>query len=252
MVWLIAAAANLIVGALVGLTGVAGFLLPIVYTGPLELGVAEGLALSFAAFIVSGTLGSVNYWKAGNLDAAFGLRLSAGSLAGAILGVKLNLIIPEELVKTLLYVVVLLSGISILLRRESGAGETDRAAKAWSISDHLIPTLLLGFVTGAICSLSGAGGPVLVMPLLVVLGIPVRTAVGVALFNSIFIGIPACIGYMMQCSLIRIFPILAIALVFHAIGVTFGSKNAVRINQTVLKKGIAVFSILVALWKLFL
>ncbi len=262
--WLITAASNLIVGALVGLTGVAGFLLPIVYTGPLGMEVTEGLALSFAAFIISGALGSRNYQKAGNLDVPFGLRLSAGSLAGAVLGVKLNLIIPENLVKILLYVVVLLSGISILLRKErteSGSGEAGKRqiqpaepseAESRSIADHLLPTLLFGFVTGAICSLSGAGGPVLVMPLLVVLGIPIRTAVGVALFNSVFIGIPACIGYMMQCSMAELFPVLAAALVFHAAGVTFGSRNAVRINQSVLKKGIAVFSILVAIWKLFL
>ena len=54
--WMIVMAANLVVGAFVGLTGVAGFLLPIVYTGPLGMGVTEGLALSFAAFIVSGGL----------------------------------------------------------------------------------------------------------------------------------------------------------------------------------------------------
>ena len=106
--WLIVVAANLVVGAFVGLTGVAGFLLPIVYTGPLAMGVTEGLALSFAAFIVSGALGSVNYKKAGNLDIPFGIRLSIGSLAGAILGVKLNLVIPESVVKVILYVVVLL------------------------------------------------------------------------------------------------------------------------------------------------
>ena len=81
------------------------------------------------------------------------------------------------------------------------------------------------------CSLSGAGGPVLVMPLLVVLGIGIRTAVGVALFNSVFIGIPACIGYMMQCSITDILPVMGAALVFHGIGVVFGSRNAVKINQ---------------------
>ena len=116
--WIIVTAANLVVGALVGLCGVAGFLLPLVYTGPLGMEVTEGLALSFAAFILSGALGSANYRKAGSLDVAFGIRLSIGSLAGAILGVGLNLIIPEAAVKTLLYLVVLLSGISILLRKE--------------------------------------------------------------------------------------------------------------------------------------
>lgn len=246
--WLIVVAANLVVGAFVGLTGVAGFLLPIVYTGPLAMGVTEGLALSFAAFIVSGALGSVNYKKAGNLDIPFGIRLSLGSLVGAVLGVKLNLVIPESTVKVILYVVVLLSGISILLRKDKKEEET----RGYVISEHLAATLVLGFVTGAICSLSGAGGPVLVMPLLVVLGISIRTAVGVALFNSVFIGIPACIGYMMQCDMKAILPVMGAALVFHGIGVIFGSKNAVKINQTLLKKGIAIFSILIAIWKLFL
>ena len=247
--WMIVMAANLVVGAFVGLTGVAGFLLPIVYTGPLGMGVTEGLALSFAAFIVSGALGSVNYNKAGNLDIPFGIRLSLGSLAGAVLGVKLNLIIPESTVKVILYVVVLLSGISILLRKDKSQEESGRA---YVISDHLAATLILGFVTGSVCSLSGAGGPVLVMPLLVVLGIGIRTAVGVALFNSVFIGIPACIGYMMQCSVKDLLPVMAAALVFHGIGVVYGSRNAVKINQILLKKGIAVFSILIAIWKLAL
>ena len=285
--WIIVTAANLVVGALVGLCGVAGFLLPLVYTGPLGMEVTEGLALSFAAFILSGALGSANYRKAGSLDVAFGIRLSIGSLAGAILGVGLNLIIPEAAVKTLLYLVVLLSGISILLRKEKTKatknlpreGETiqegqaakesqaiqegqaakesqavqegQAAPKSSGISSNLPATLGLGFATGAICSMSGAGGPVLVMPLLVVFGIEVRTAVGVALFNSIFIGIPACIGYLSQCSGMKLLPVMAAALISHGIGVTFGSRNAVRINQVLLKKGIGVFSILIALWKLF-
>ena len=249
---------NFGVGGLVGLTGVAGFLLPIVYTGLLQMSVTQGLALSFAAFILSGALGSFNYKKAGNLDVSFGLRLSAGSMAGAVLGVKLNLIIPEEQVKILLYVVVLLSGISILLRKDGKAAETEKKAaagakeKGFRLEEHLVPTLLLGFVTGLICALSGAGGPILVMPLLVVFGTGVRVAVGIALFNSIFIGIPACIGYMSQCDVPALLPVLAAALASHSVGVYLGSKNAVRINQGVLKRGIAVFSILIAVWKLFL
>lgn len=75
------AVSNLVVGAFVGLCGVAGFLLPMVYTGSLGMGVTEALALSFAAFIVSGAIGSVNYFRDGNLDIPFGIRLSIGSLS---------------------------------------------------------------------------------------------------------------------------------------------------------------------------
>ena len=45
-IWLMTAATNLAVGALVGLCGVAGFLLPIFYTAVLGMNVSEGLALS--------------------------------------------------------------------------------------------------------------------------------------------------------------------------------------------------------------
>lgn len=256
MIWLMIAAANLVVGALVGLCGVAGFLLPMFYTASLGMSVSEGLALSFAAFIVSGVLGAFNYKKAGNLNVSFGLKLSIGSLLGAVVGVRLNLIIPENQVKMILYLVVLLSGISILLRQEkirkAGGAGTDvvQEGSRSFIEKNLFLTLMLGFLTGAICSMSGAGGPVLVMPLLVVFGVPVRTAVGVALFNSIFIGIPAVIGYLGQCDIKAILPALLVALAAHAIGVFYGSKNASRINQGVLKKGIAVFSIAIAVCKL--
>ena len=97
--WLILLLANFGVGICVGLTGVAGFLLPIVYTGPLLMGTTQALALSFGAFVIAGILGAYNYSRGGNLDLSFGIKLSLGSLAGAILGVKLNLVIPEEQVK---------------------------------------------------------------------------------------------------------------------------------------------------------
>ncbi len=246
MVWILTGLANLLIGAFVGLCGVAGFLLPMFYTSVLKLDVAESLALSFAAFIVSGILGSVNYQKAGNLDIRFGIRLSMGSIAGAILGVTLNLIIPEEQVKVLLYLVVLLSGISILVRKDP----KEEKKNGFQIHQNLLATFALGFLTGMICSLSGAGGPVLVMPLQVVFGISVRTAVGVALFNSIFIGIPAVAGYLAQCDVNTILPILILALVTHGIGVFYGSKKAVCVNQILLKRGIAIFSVLIAIWKL--
>ena len=250
--WLILLLANLGVGVCVGLTGVAGFLLPIVYTGPLMMGTTQALALSFGAFVIAGVLAALNYGKEGNLDLPFGVKLSAGSLVGAILGVRLNLVIPEEQVKTILYLVVLVSGVSILLRKDGKGEPSGKKKSGYQIKEHLGATLLLGFVTGALCAMSGAGGPVLVMPLLVVLGIPVRMAVGVSLFNMIFISIPAFLGYLSQCFEGSLIPMLGAAFVSHGLGVWAGSLYASCINQVLLKRGIAVFSVLIALWKLFL
>lgn len=74
-------AANFAVGICIGLTGIAGFLLPMFYSGFLGMGSAVSLAYSFSAFLISGILGSVNYKKSGNLDLKTGVYLSAGKLS---------------------------------------------------------------------------------------------------------------------------------------------------------------------------
>ena len=58
MAIIIIAIGNILIGGLVGMTGVAGFLLPILYTAGLGYSTTEGLAFSFLAFIISGWLGS--------------------------------------------------------------------------------------------------------------------------------------------------------------------------------------------------
>ena len=128
---------NLAVGVCIGLTGIAGFLLPMFYTGFLGMPAAEALALSFSAFLISGILGSVTYYKEGNLEIRPAVVLSAGSLLGALAGVRVNLLIPEDVMQIILYVVVLVSGISILLR--SGGKEEKQGDPAALSRGRLVP-----------------------------------------------------------------------------------------------------------------
>ena len=240
ILWIILA--NLVIGALIGLTGVAGFLLPMLYVS-LGYGVQEALALSFFAFFLSGTLGSYNYHRSRQLNLANGMRLGIPSLFGAILGVWLNTRIAEGTVQILLYLVVLLSGISILLRKDRDRGT--------STFPTLPVTILLGFASAVICALSGAGGPVLVMPLLVVLGVSVREAIALALFDSIFIAIPSGIGYLLACDARALLPILALSGLAHAIGVYVASCYSNMVPQPNHTTTLAHPSILLALYKLF-
>ena len=200
--------------------------------------------ISFAAFLISGILGSVNYYKSGNLDLKTAGVLSAGSFVGALAGVKINLLIPADTMKIILYLIVLLSGISILLRKDK-PGNTEKKA-VQSVPFYLV----LGAVTGAVCAASGAGGPVLVMTLL---GIPAYTAVGISLFDSIFSAVPSAAGYLIAAAGNKeVFLLLPVLLVAHGIGVFAGSKNATKSNQTLLKRIVAVASIAIACIKLFL
>ena len=241
---------NLLVGACIGLTGIAGFLLPMFYTGFLGMPAGESLALSFSAFLISGALGSVTYYRQGNLDLKPAVILSAGSLPGALAGVWVNLLIPEDVMRMILYIVVLASGISILLRKD---GKTDGPEKQMTLTGTKAGLFfLLGAATGAVCAASGAGGPVLVMPLLTLIGFPAHTAVGISLFNSVFIALPAAGGYLWSgAENTEMFRLLIPVLIAHGIGVAFGSRNADKIDPVTLKRIVAAGSIAIALIKLF-
>lgn len=273
----IIAVMNLIVGTLVGVSGIAGFLLPIVFTGYLGMDLSLSLALSFISFLTSGIIGSYRYQKQGQMDVRFGVLIGIGSIVGAVLGVKLNFMIPLTTAKLFLYLVVLASGLSILVKKEKGnekaaagtrevgvsgmsgtSGNGTSKASSFASANGAVTGLLankafvlaFGFITGAICSLSGAGGPILVMPILVSLGMPVRIAVGVSLFDSIFIAIPACIGYLAGCTADGLLAMCLVSIICQGIGVFVGASLSGKINVKLLKKAVAVFSIGIALYML--
>ena len=263
----IIAAANMAVGGCIGICGIAGFLLPMLYTGGLGFDVTYALALSFLAFLVSGIIGSFNYYKAGNLDVRMSLKLGIGSLIGAIAGVFLQSMIEKSTAKTILYLVVLFSGASILIRMWNEKRKADSADRgevasndgnsshsdsshSKSIADHMGFLIFLGITTGAICSLSGAGGPVLVMPLLVACGVSARIAVGVALFDSVFIAVPACIGYLSRITWTNVLELLVLIILTHGIGVWLGSRFAGKVPVQGLKIFVAVFSVCIAIYML--
>ncbi len=225
-------------GLFIGWCGVAGFLLPILFVNACGLSVTESLLLSFLCFAISGAIGSWNYHRRGELPLRPALILSAGSLAGGLLGATLGGLLEPETVKVVLYIVVLLSGLAIVLRelrpQKSGGGSFPGTP----------PLLALGFATALLCALSGAGGPVLVMPLLVAMGVPAKTAVGVALLDSVFIALPAIAVYGSRCgALAALLPVLLAAALGHAAGVSVGSVTAAHVPQSLLKRGVAVFSI---------
>lgn len=129
---------NFVVGGCIGLTGNRRISASDVLRRIPGYAVLRVLALSFAAFLISGILGSVNYYKSGNLDLKTASVLSAGSFVGALAGVKINLLIPADTMKIILYLVVLLSGISILLRKDKPGNTEKKQSRAFRFTWYLV------------------------------------------------------------------------------------------------------------------
>lgn len=245
---------NFLVETCAGMTGVAGFLLPMFYAGFLNMDPVEGLALSFAAFMVAGVLGCPAYRKTGDLPFRPCIALLAGSAIGAAAGTGIGLVLPPKVLSVILYLVVLASGISVLVRmradRDRLAQGPAAVAKASRFPSK--PALfVIGVLTAVICAASGAGGPILVIPILMLLGVGARKAVAMAILDSVVIAIPATIGYFAGGDLSpQVWMMLPGAVIASSAGMVVGSMNAHRINARLLKTIVAVGAIGISAVKL--
>lgn len=249
-VLLVVVLANLVVGTLIGISGIAGFLLPMIYVGILKMPIRDAFALSFISFFVGGIIGSYSYWKLGNIDIKFAKILSIGSIFGAIVGVKLNMIVSVETAKIFLYLVVLLSGISILMKKASN--ENTKKSLNINLLENKGFVIAIGFLTAAICSLSGAGGPILVVPILTILGMDLKVAVGVGILNQIVIALPSAIGYLSNSDFKSMIMLIVVSLSAHVIGIIFGANTSNKINIGLLRKTVSIISISSAVYMLSL
>jgi uncharacterized membrane protein YfcA len=108
---------GLAAGFLGGLVGIGGGVL-IVPALVLLLGLsqhlAQGISLAMILFPV-GILGVINYYKNGYVDLRYAGLLAIGFFAGSYLGSKFSLSLPQDTVKKIFAVVMILLSIKLLL-----------------------------------------------------------------------------------------------------------------------------------------
>ena len=165
--------AALLVGALIGCVGIGGVLLPpaLVYLG--GFGFHAAAATSTWAFLFCAVAGTWSYTGRGSIDWRMATWLGAGVVPAAFLGARANAALPEALLMALLAALMVLTGSDALLRgsRSSGGGGRRLGAPA---------LLAIGAFVGFGSALTGTGGAVLLVPVLLVLQVPVLAAVGAA------------------------------------------------------------------------
>ncbi len=210
---------------------------------PLEPGTVAGTAS--AMFIATGIVGSLGYLKSGQLKGNIALKaalvLSLTSVAGAYAGSEINKLLDTATFAIILGIFVLLTGAIILYRQYNELAPNKRLDI--DSPKGLIWMGTVGIAVGLPGGLLGVGGPVLAVPLLVVLGAPMLLSVALAQVQSIFISGMATVGYTLQGAVdwflagILVIPLL--------IGTVAGWYLAQRIKVTKLKVTLAL--VLIAL-----
>ncbi|MFD1514026.1 sulfite exporter TauE/SafE family protein [Halomarina rubra] len=186
----------------VGITAVGpgGIFLTVALYALTDLPSATVVGTVSATFVATGLLGSLSYYRSGELGSDGGREaaavLSVTGLLGALLGVRLNAVVSEAAFGVLLGALVLVTGVLVFYRTRRGVGT--RPAGEDATTPGLVLVGVIGGFVGVSGGLLGVGGPVLAVPLLVVVGMPLLLAVGIAQVQSVFIALFTTVGYVTQ------------------------------------------------------
>jgi uncharacterized protein len=164
------AAVGLIVGIAVGCVGIGGVLLVPVLTLALGIDVKHAIAAALLSYLPSGLIAVTLYARRGSVPWREAWLLCLGALPAAYFGARAASLAPATLLEALIGLLLLAGGV-YALRGARGLAAEPR---------HLTPPLLLGLGggTGFLSALTGAGGAFVLLPILLLLDVPVLSAIG--------------------------------------------------------------------------
>lgn len=227
----------LVVGVLIGGVGVGGVLLvpALKYLGGVPLHVA--IPACMMAYIVTGMVGAIIYARHGTINWPLAVKVCLGALPGAYLGAFLLPFLPALVLELTIGILILASGM-YALRSLADQPESRPPASGFEM-------ITIGIVTGIGSSLTGTGGPLLLIPILIWRKVPVLTAIGLSQAIQVPISLTATLGNFIHAEVsLRLGITLALVL---AVGALLGAKTAHLLPVNLMKKLVAVLLILVGL-----
>ncbi|MFI6522203.1 sulfite exporter TauE/SafE family protein [Spirillospora sp. NPDC050679] len=241
--------ATLIVLALFGLVGGIGItalgpggVLPTVGLFTLtDLSPAEVAGTAIVTHIATGVLATAAYTRSGQLrepgTRRTALVLSAAALVGTPVGVVVNTAVSERAFGLVL--AALVAGAAVLLWHRERRDQRERqSAAATRAHPSVLPVAGVGAGVALVAGIVGVGGPMLTVPLLIVLGLPVLEALAAAQAQSIVIASAGAAGYLVHGSVD--WTLAAVVGAPELLGVLLGWKIAQRLPTRTLKKALIV------------
>jgi len=185
-----------IVGVLIGAVGIGGVLLVPALTLVADISVHQAVPVCTLSFLATGVIGVIVYARHGSIQWPKVFWLCLGAVPAAFLGSISLLSIPAMAVMLLVAGLMIVSGIDALIKvyQSPAQGRAPRQLKP-------VQYIAIGAITGFGSAITGTGGPLILVPILIVLGLPVLTAVGLSQAIQIPIAAFASVGNWMSGNL---------------------------------------------------
>jgi len=219
------------VGVLVGTCGVGGILVIPFLVYVADIGIHTVIPACMAGFIVTAIFANYAYAKRGSIRWDKALYLAIGAAPGAYLGSITVLALSSLVLEVIIASLVISSGLRAFAtskRQPHTTGVERMPNKAM---------ILVRLAVGYGSSLSGTGGPLLLIPTLLFLNFPVMTAVGLSMAIQIPIAPFATLGHLLHGS-IDWHLALPIALGMSS-GVLIGARIAHSISTMTMQRVVA-------------
>ena len=226
-----------VVGCFIGGTGVGGVLLVPYLVFILGVEAPLAVASTMFAYLFSGATATFAYARHGSIRWPMVWAICGGAAPAAFLGSLTVWSVPGEFLLAGIAVLTIFSGVRTL-RPPKGARNDNEDIGA--------PALIsVGGISGFVSALVGAGGAVVVIPLLFAMGAPALLAIGLSQAIQFVIAVTATVGNLAVGKVdFVVGGILAVAMVA---GILLGTRVAHTLPADTLRKIVAIVLTLVGL-----
>ena len=180
---------GLLTGTLIGTVGVGGILLTplLTFFVGTELHIAQ--ATSSFSFLFTGVMGTFIYARQKSIPWSPVAWISVGIIPATVFGAKINTLLPSQVLVLILAALIIFSGFNAFSKTNSNSRRNKKMNK--------IALVAIGAGVGFGSSLTGTGGPVLLVPTLLLFGFPALAAVGISQVIQLPVAVFATLGFLM-------------------------------------------------------
>lgn len=228
---------SLLVGFLCGTTSIGGILLIPAMALCSDLGLRGAMGTTLFSFVAPSIVATWLHWRHGTIDWRVALPLALGAAFFGSFGALAKEHLGVSFLGALLAVLIIIAGLNVLFPLR--AGRLDVAGRPQTTQRIFLFTL--GAAVSFMAGLTGAGGPVLTVPIMIGTGFSPLLAVAVAQPFQVIAAVSGSVGNVLLGAVD--YGLAFVAAVTQIIGIATGIRMANRLNTERLKKLIALMCI---------
>jgi uncharacterized membrane protein YfcA len=243
----------LLIGLSLGVLGGGGSILTIpVLHHVMGYPMRSAVPMSLVVVGVTGAVGALRHWRQGFVQLRTAMGLGIPAILGAVVGADLGPRVSDDIRLTVFAVVMLGAAFTMYrgtrVRQLTVHPEEARSSRPDELH-HPVIVALIGAGVGLLTGFAGVGGGFLYVPVLSVLvGLPMRQAIGTSLVLIVLSCAAGMARYLGNPEVLRLdWDVLALFTGIALIGVMIGSRLVPHVSQQKLRRGFAVFLLLLGI-----